>query len=157
LNIVKKGYSRFKLYEDEMFFTNFAFCVGTHKLYNIFEISANPKTWALSYGFGTHFLYNRKVSFTVETTVSQVNYNKLWESDTSFRGKISSEINVRISKIISVFGGANYMLFVSDTNNSELQNYISETSISEVKNYAFSYATMFQFTTGFTFGIRYTV
>lgn len=155
LNIVKKGYYRFKLYEDEMFFTNVAFCMGTHKLYNIYEISVNPKTWALSLGYGTHFLYKRKISFTLETTVSQVNYNKLWESDTSFRGRISSELNFKISKLFFVFGGINYTLFVSDTNNSELQNYISETSIFKVKNYAFSAETMFQFAPGFSFGLKY--
>ncbi len=155
LNIVKKGYYRFKLYADEMFFTNFSFCMGTNKLYNIFEISANPKTWAISYGFGSHFFHHRRISFAVDVTASQVNHNKLWESDTSFRGRISSEINVRINKQISIFGGANYTLFVSDTNNSELQNYITETAIFNVQNYAFSYATMFQFTKGFTLGVRY--
>jgi hypothetical protein len=79
LSLVWKGYHKFEISADEIFYTNVAFRTGVRQFYNIFTAGARPSTfkddktfWAFGYGVGTAPRISRKLFLNLDLTANQV-------------------------------------------------------------------------------------
>lgn len=80
LSIIKHGYYNFSLFTDEMLMANLNYKMGTKKFYNILGVSLSQKMWGLTYGIGTHFLSEKKLSFNTDLSFTNMSYQKIFEN-----------------------------------------------------------------------------
>jgi hypothetical protein len=78
-SIVLKGYHKFEISADEIFYTNIAFRSGVRQFYNIFTAGAKPETfeedytfWTFGYGIGTARKIARWLYLNIDATANQV-------------------------------------------------------------------------------------
>lgn len=81
LSFSLKGYHKFEVSADEIFYTNIALRTGVRQFYNILTVGAKPDsfgdeetTWTFGYGIGTAPRLTRKLSLNVDLTSNQVVY-----------------------------------------------------------------------------------
>ena len=74
-----KGYHKFEVSADEIFYYNFAFRTGVRQFYNILTVGAKPSTfktdqtmWTFGYGLGTAPKLSRTLFLNLDLTSNQV-------------------------------------------------------------------------------------
>ena len=157
MSIVKQGYYKLNLFTDEMLMANLNYKMGSNKFYNIWGVSANTEMWGLTYGFGTLIRSEKKVSFNIDLSATNMNYKKIFEIQTCMKTKIESDINIKINKKLDLIAGLSYNVFVSDKILDEgLQNYVSKITNSYIKSASFKSVKML-FWPGVTIGVGYRI
>jgi hypothetical protein len=157
ISIVKNGYYHLNLFTDEMLMVNIDFRMGTHKFYNIWGLSANNEMWGLTYGFGIHPKPEKKISLNYNLSFTNMSYKKSFETQICLKSMLSTDINFRLSKMLNLFAGLSYNLFVSDKiMDKELQNYITNVTNSYISSTTFKSVWM-QYWPGLSVGLKYRI
>jgi hypothetical protein len=143
-SFVRKGYHKFELNADEVFYTNLAFRTGTNKFHNIFSVGITPEKkskqlWTCGYGIGTSMKLKEK--FWLDLDVSANNVLKinspLWGSEDSaslntrnerlnLNNKLYVGIEWRFAKKISVAAGPVFNVMLADERNTSYQDLFSK-------------------------------
>lgn len=115
INIVMKGYHKLSVYSNEITSLNVAFKTGQHKFYNIIlggtRIDSVDQAITMGYGIGSEFKITRWMWLNPELT-SQVMYLGTWDHFNSLN-RLQLNLNFRITKWFSIFGGAAYSVYHS--------------------------------------------
>jgi hypothetical protein len=111
LSIVLKGYHKFEVAADEIFYTNIAFRTGVRQFYNIITAGARPATfsddetiWTFGYGVGTAPRLSRKLFLNVDVTSNQV----VWGNNVEALNMINKAyvgVDFQIFKKVSLAAG----------------------------------------------------
>jgi len=116
INIVFKGYHKLSVYSNEVTQINVAIKTGQYKFYNILMAGMNTDTSnqlkAFGYGVGSDLKLTRWLYINPELT-SQLIYLGDWGYCNSLH-KFQLNLNFRINKWITVFGGAGYSIYHND-------------------------------------------
>ena len=116
INIVMKGYHKLAIYTNEMMNANIAFKTGNTKLYSIFLGGYNAfpdkKVWSYGYGLGSELTLVKKLALNIELS-SQYLYLGSWDH-LNLQNKVNALLNLRLSKIFSIYAGPAYSVFVSN-------------------------------------------
>ncbi len=122
INIVLKGYHKLSIFTNETVNGNVAFKTGSRHLYSILlggmNISNGPassrdeKVYTFGYGLGTEKKLSRWLTLNPELS-SQYLYLGDWDH-LNLLNKLSLNLNIRIIKRISVFGGPSVNMYYTD-------------------------------------------
>lgn len=118
INIILKGYHKLSVSANEVENLHVAFKTGNPKLYSILiggmNVSDSNKVYSFGYGLGSEIGLNKKKSLTVNPELSsQYLYLGSWDY-TNILNKFSLNLNVKLGKYVSIFGGPAYSVYVSD-------------------------------------------
>ncbi len=113
INIVVKGYHKLSVYSNEVVNLNMAFKTGQHKFYNIIaagmHVDSLNQATIFGYGIGSEFKLTKWLWLNPELTTNIV-YLGTWDYFNSLE-RINLNLNFRITRWLTVFGGASYSLF----------------------------------------------
>ncbi|WP_132051255.1 LA_2272 family surface repeat-containing protein [Pseudocnuella soli] len=123
INIILKGYHKFALSSNEVTNINAAFKTGSHRLYSILQAGMNISEWnadALSkeqaysfgYGLGSELSLARWLSINPEVSANYL-YLGEWK-DFNFLGKAALNLNLRLGKYFSIFGGLVFNVYYTE-------------------------------------------
>ncbi|MEO8582984.1 MAG: STN and carboxypeptidase regulatory-like domain-containing protein [Flavitalea sp.] len=116
INIVLKGYHKLSFSTNEVMNMNASFKTGNSSLYSIFlggfNAGKGEKVWSFGYGLGTEIKMGRRVSINPEIT-SQHLYLGSWDYY-NIQNKLAALFNFKISKMLSVYAGPSYSVYVSN-------------------------------------------
>lgn len=120
LSIVLKGYHKFEVSADEVFFTNVAFRTGVRQFYNILTAGARPSTfkdeetlWTFGYGIGTAPRLTKKLYLNIDLTSSQiVQGNKI--DAINMINKAYLGVDFQMFKKMSLTAGATFNAYFTD-------------------------------------------
>jgi hypothetical protein len=116
INIIKKGYHKLSLSYNEVMPFNAAFKTGNNKLYSILlggiNTGSNDKLYSFGYGLGAEWKITNGFSINPEIT-SQYLYQGSWDY-TNLLNKFTLNLNLRVNKFVSIFGGPSFNVFYSD-------------------------------------------
>lgn len=141
--VVVNGYHKLSISTDEFINTNAAFKSGNKKLYSILSAGSNwgnsdKKVYSFGFGLGTERNLGRTFSINPELT-SQYLYLGSWDY-TNLLNKFHLNLNVRLGKYISIFGGPVMNVYYSQQTTS-FTGYKSPTPPSGYHVYDFSSRT----------------
>ncbi|MCK9204723.1 MAG: carboxypeptidase-like regulatory domain-containing protein [Bacteroidales bacterium] len=109
---VQKGYHLFEVSGNEIFYGNVAFKSGTKRFYSFVQFGiGNDYKLQGSYGIGTIFTLNKKLSMNLDVSAGFVYHPK----DTIYHGfllKANPALEYRFAKHFALFMGPAYNLFV---------------------------------------------
>lgn len=116
INIVRKGYHKISLSADEVLNANLSIRTGNAKLYNILLVGVNAgtdhKVFSYGYGIGHEFAIGKMFSINPEIT-AQYMYLGSWHY-VNLLSKVHLQLNFRINKYVSIFGGPSFASYYSD-------------------------------------------
>ena len=118
INVILKGYHKLSFSTNETVNVNAAFKTGNSKLYSILHAGINAgdsnRVYTFGYGLGSELNLNKKktVSINPELT-SQYLYLGSWDY-TNILNKFHINLNVKLSKYVSLFAGPSYAVYISD-------------------------------------------
>jgi hypothetical protein len=112
LSIVLKGYHKFEISADEVFYTNVAFRTGVRKFYNILTAGIKPTTlptdsnfWTFGYGIGTAPKLSNKLFLNFDLTSNQIMQGNSMEA-LNLLNKFYVGLDFQFLKRMSVTAGA---------------------------------------------------
>ncbi|HEY8388473.1 MAG TPA: hypothetical protein VIK74_07705, partial [Parasegetibacter sp.] len=119
INIIFKGYHKLSAYATESQHFNLAFKTGSTRLYNILQagmnVNTDEKLFSFGYGLGSeNRIIKNWLTVNPELTSSYI-YAGSWDYFNLLM-KVSANINIKLGKYISLFGGPSYNAFYSDQN-----------------------------------------
>jgi hypothetical protein len=121
LSIVLKGYHKFEVSADEIFYTNVAFRTGVSQFYNIITAGAKPGTfkdtetfWTFGYGVGTAPRLSRKLYLNLDVTSNQIMQGSSFES-VNILNKVYLGVDFQMFKKMSITVGATLNGYITDT------------------------------------------
>ncbi|PZF74025.1 STN domain-containing protein [Taibaiella soli] len=113
LNLVKNGYHKLCVYNNEVLPINFALKTGNTHFYTILTGGLSPdaanKGYLMGYGFGSEMKITKRLTIAAELT-TQYLFLGDWEQR-SLLNRIQPVFNYKISKLITVFGGPAYSVY----------------------------------------------
>lgn len=122
-SIVKKGYHKWEVGADELFFTRMAFRTGTNWFHNIIHVGVDPRTlsangqmlWMIGYGAGTSIPLGKHY-LDFDLTFSQIGKGapQLYLSE---MGQTYAGLDFRLAKKISLAAGITGNVFIVDEMN----------------------------------------
>ncbi|MEO8764424.1 MAG: STN and carboxypeptidase regulatory-like domain-containing protein [Ginsengibacter sp.] len=120
LNLVNHGYHKVSIYTNEVMNTNIDLKTGNSKLYNMIiggiNLSDSSKIYSFGFGLGHDFIFSGKMSLSTELS-SRYLYLGSW-SYTNLLNKFSLNLNLHLSKNISLFGGPAFNVYYSNQSTS---------------------------------------
>lgn len=123
LSIVMKGYHKFEIAADEIFYTNLAFRTGVPHFYNIITAGVKPATlkhdetfWTFGYGIGTAPKLARNLYLNLDVTSNQIMQGNSFE-EMNLLNKFYLGFDVNISKGFSFTAGATLNAYITKTTN----------------------------------------
>ncbi len=121
VNIVKKGYHKLYVSNNEVTHFNLAFKTGNAKLYSILRgglnFSGNEKLYSMGYGIGTSIRISDRFSCSPEIS-SDFLYTGRWEHNNSLN-RLNLQFDLRLSRHLSVTAGPSIALLYSDQDHAE--------------------------------------
>jgi hypothetical protein len=115
LNFVKHGYHKFSISTNEVLQINASVKTGTGKLYTILTGGFNPgetdRVASFGYGLGREISLGRIISLNPELTGQHL-YLGDW-GHANLLGRISLQLNLRLHRFISIYGGPAYSIYYS--------------------------------------------
>jgi hypothetical protein len=121
LSIVLKGYHKFEISADEVFYTNLAFRTGVRKFYNILTVGVKPSTlkneasfWTFGYGIGTAPKLMKKLFLNVDVTSQQIMQGNSFEA-LNILNKAYLGVDFQLWKKMSITAGATLNHHVTET------------------------------------------
>jgi hypothetical protein len=115
-----KGYHKFELSADEIFYGNLAFRTGVRQFYNIVSVSAKPKTfndssthWAFGYGIGTAPRLAKKLFLNFDVTSQHIVEGNTIDK-LNLLNKIYLGLDYQFAKSISLTFGATLNGYLTD-------------------------------------------
>jgi len=109
-SFVKKGYHKWEIGADELFFTRTSFRSGTHWFHNIIQAGIDPRTiegqqplWFVGYGIGTSLPIGRSY-LDIDFTASHISKGYV-EVELSELGQVYLGLDLYVAKKFSVAGG----------------------------------------------------
>lgn len=123
INVVLKGYHKFSLSSNEVTNVNAAFKTGSHRLYSILQAGLNVSEWnanipgdeqaySFGYGLGSELSIARWLSVNPEVSANYL-YLGEWK-DFNFLSKAALNVNLRLGKYFSIFGGPVFNVFYTE-------------------------------------------
>jgi hypothetical protein len=120
INIVLKGYHKLSFSTDELVNANAAFKTGSKRLYNILQAGMNfsdsQQVFTYGYGLGSELRLGKVLSLNPELT-AQYLYLGSWNY-VNILSKARLNLNIKLNKYISIFGGPVYNIYYSDQHTS---------------------------------------
>ncbi len=145
ITIVKyNGYQQLEINLSEVFQTNLSYKLGTKKFYNIFSIATGYTEpdikWAIGYGFGRKFEFNKKTSANLDFTMYHLNKGERWVRELNDIFQLKFNYHIKATKNMTFFVGPSLNVLISDVKSPDLnfggftpytisQGYIGNTSI----------------------------
>ena len=121
LSFSLKGYHKFEVSADEIFYTNVAFRTGVRQFYNILTVGAKPDsfkddetTWTFGYGIGTAPRLTRRLSLNVDLTSNQVVYGSSIDA-INLINKLYLGLEIQAMKYIGFAFGVTLNGYVTDS------------------------------------------
>ncbi len=109
-SFVKKGYHKWEIGADELFYTRTSFRSGTHWFHNIIQAGIDPRTiegeqplWFVGYGIGTSLPLGRSF-LDIDVTASHISKGYA-ELDLSELGQVYLGLDLYVAKKFSIAGG----------------------------------------------------
>ncbi len=122
LSVVMKGYHKFEVSADEIFYTNFAFRTGVRQFYNIIMAGAKPASfndtsthWTFGYGVGTAPRISKKTFLNLDITSQQIVQGGSIES-VNMLNKVYLGLDYQFAKKMSLTFGATLNGWLTDMN-----------------------------------------
>jgi len=116
VNIVKKGYHKLYVSNNEVTHFNLAFKSGNARLYSILRgglnLSTTEKIYSLGYGIGTYIRLGNRFGFMPEISSDLLYLGRL--SDTHSLHKIDLQFDFKLWEKLSVTAGPSVTLFYSE-------------------------------------------
>ena len=115
LNISRNGYHKVSIGTNEIFDLNVALKTGSYKLYSILLGSINlhnDKTYSLGFGLGRENNLGKLVAVNTELTAQQIYLGV--KNTTNVLTRLQANLNVKVSKHISIYLGPAYNFYYSD-------------------------------------------
>lgn len=116
INIVKHGYHKVSFSTNDLVNANVSLKTGNANLYTVFSAGKNysdtAKIIAFGFGLGHDFILNNTFSVSAELS-SHALYLGNWDNTKSIT-KLQSNLNIRLFKGLSIFGGPSYNLYFKD-------------------------------------------
>ena len=123
ISFVRHGYHRIELEGNELFFANLSLKTGVSHLYNIFSIGYRPKEdkqyWGLTYGLGTYFLLNKRLSMNFDLTATHINEGESWTSVLNMVNRLKWNMGFRIHERLELYGGVSFNVALSRLKDEE--------------------------------------
>lgn len=121
VNIVKKGYHKLYVSNNEVTHFNLAFKTGNAKLYSMLRggtnFSANGKLYSMGYGIGTSIRISDRFSCNPEIS-SDFLYTGRWTHNNSLN-RLSFQFDLRLSPRLSVTAGPSIALLHTNQDHAE--------------------------------------
>lgn len=113
LNLVKNGYHKLAVYNNEVLPINFALKTGNAHFYTILTGGLSPdaakKGYLMGYGFGSDIRITKRLSVAAEITTEYLFLGD-WEQR-SMLNRVQPVFNYKVSNLITVFGGPAYSVY----------------------------------------------
>ena len=139
LNLVNKGYHKVSFYTNETMNANVNIKTGNSKLYNMLiggiNLNDSAKVSSFGFGLGHDFLFSKNLSLSTEAS-SQYLYLGSW-SYTNLLNKFSLNLNLHLTKNISLFAGPAFNVYYSNQSSS-VKGYKINLPSSNYHNFNFS-------------------
>jgi hypothetical protein len=118
INIVVKGYHKLSFSTNEVMDVTGAFKTGNSKLYSILlagvKTRSNNRILSFGYGLGSEFVLNKQKSLSINPELTaEYLYLGSWDY-VNILSKLHLNLNFRVNKYISIFGGPSYGVYASD-------------------------------------------
>jgi hypothetical protein len=141
INVIIKGYHKLSLSTNEILNVNAAFKTGNTKLYSILYAGVNAgsdnRVYSFGYGLGSERNLNKKKTLSLNPELtSQYLYLGSWDY-TNILNKIHVNLNVKLSKYVSLFAGPSFAVYVSNQE-SAIPGYRFPIPPSRYHTYSFS-------------------
>jgi hypothetical protein len=132
LSVVLKGYHKFEIAADEIFYTNLAFRTGVRQFYNILTAGMKPSTlkgdstfWTFGYGVGTAPKVSKKVFLNFDVTSNQIVQGNSFDY-LNLLNKFYLGVDYQFTKNMSVTAGATLNVYTTDTDGEGYRNLFSD-------------------------------
>lgn len=129
INIIRHGYYAISVNIDELQTGYFLFSMGTRRLYSMVGVSGSTAngwdSWGFNYGFGSHFLYGRRLGVNVEMLSSVINAFGSFDSTTISRVSLSTQLSLRLGNHFYLNAGPSINTFIADADNPEVDVFIT--------------------------------
>ncbi|MEO8110966.1 MAG: carboxypeptidase-like regulatory domain-containing protein, partial [Ginsengibacter sp.] len=116
LNLVNKGYHKVSFFTNESMNANVNIKTGNAKLYSMLiggiNLNDSAKAYSFGFGLGHDFVFSKNLSLSTELS-SQYLYLGSW-SYTNLLNKFSLNLNLHLTKNISLFAGPTFNVYYSD-------------------------------------------
>ncbi len=116
INIVLKGYHKLALSTNDLMNVNAAFKTGTPQFYSILlggiNTDSKDQVYSFGYGLGSERNIARWLSVSPELTMQYL-YLGSWD-DLNLLGKANLNVNIRLSRHVSIFAGPSFNAYYSD-------------------------------------------
>lgn len=123
ISFIRQGYHRAEVEGNELFFANLSFKTGVPYLYNIFSVGYRPKGdkqyWGLTYGLGTYFPINNKLSMNFDLTATHINEGESWTDVLNMVNRLKWNVGFRIHDNLEFFGGVSFNVALSRLKDAE--------------------------------------
>jgi hypothetical protein len=123
ISFVHHGYHRVELEGNELFFANFSFKTGVPHLYNVFSVGYRPKgdkqNWGVTYGLGTYFPLNNKLSMNFDLTATHINEGESWTDVLNMVNRLKWNVGFRIHEYLELYGGISFNVALSRLKDEE--------------------------------------
>jgi hypothetical protein len=156
ISIVKKGYHKFEISGDELFYSNIAFRSGVQKLHGILIAGIQPDNFTTplwTYGFGLGSLFHLSEKTLLGLDIVSQNVIKGHYIANNYLYKIGAGIDRKIAKNMSIYFGVTYNFLLTDKRQSHYDSYssIAPYSFTENENSHFNLKTW----AGFKVALRF--
>lgn len=116
INVVLKGYHKLSFSTNELVNTNAAFKTGNRKFYSILQAGMNwgksdEKIYSFGYGLGSEMYLGKTFSVNPEISSNYL-YLGTWDY-LNLLNKFNLNLNIRLSKYVSIFGGPSFNVYYS--------------------------------------------
>jgi hypothetical protein len=116
INIILKGYHKLSISTNELMNTNAAFKTGNRKFYSILQAgmnwgSSDKKIYSFGYGLGSEMRIGKIFSINPEVSANYL-YLGSWDY-LNLLNKFNLNLNLRLGKYISIFGGPSFNVYYS--------------------------------------------
>ncbi|MCI5058732.1 MAG: hypothetical protein MRY83_21650 [Flavobacteriales bacterium] len=117
-SFVKKGYKRFAIGTNEVFYGTAQFKTGATAFHNIFSFGLRPTNndFALGYGYGigTGFDFGKRWTAEFNGVVHHILEDRIWESRLNLLSTINLQLEYSLSKHLGIFAGPSLNFHVND-------------------------------------------
>ncbi len=124
VSVVRKGYHRFEVSADDLFYANIAFKTGTYRFYNIFKAGySDINGYYGAYGFGSKINFNNWFSTSLDLTSSV-----LFDSNGAMRfngniNKFTTTFDFQLANHFTLYLGPSVSMLTYESDNVFAQNF----------------------------------
>lgn len=139
LNLVNKGYHKISFYTNENMNANVNIKTGNSKLYSMLiggiNLSDSAKVYSFGFGLGHDFIFSKNLSLSTGLSSQYLYLGS--RSYTNLLNKFSLNLNVHLTKNVSLFAGLVFNVYYSDQSIA-IKGYKNNIPASKYHNFNFS-------------------